>query len=188
MTRGSIESEPIDWRMVEANMGLVYLFANRAHGATYWAEDIDDLIQDGTLGLVRATQKFDPTLGHRFSTYAQHWIKAGMQKGVQHRNGLTSPARGRDHETLSLDHLMGAGEDGEGVTILDRFPAEEDTEAEALSAALIDQLDPDGEIRDLFEDKAVEVARRRMVSPQAVTQMRQRERKRLNQMRKALAS
>jgi RNA polymerase primary sigma factor len=65
--------------MIERNLRLVYSFAQRyrGRGAPY-----DDLVQEGTIGLVRAVEKFDHRRGLKFSTYAVWWIRRSLANAV----------------------------------------------------------------------------------------------------------
>lgn len=53
---------------------------------------IDDMIQDGNIGLMRAVEKFKPELGHKFSTYAVLWISQSITRGVEHNQEIRLPS------------------------------------------------------------------------------------------------
>jgi RNA polymerase primary sigma factor len=66
-------------RMVRANLRLV---VNIARGYTGKGLALQDLIEEGNLGLLRAVEGFDPGMGTRFSTYASYWIKQSIKRAL----------------------------------------------------------------------------------------------------------
>jgi RNA polymerase primary sigma factor len=95
-------------RLVQANLRLVVHVAKR-----YVRDDhaltLPDLVQDGTIGLVRAAEKFDWRRGHRFSTYATIWIRQSIGRAIAGRRGTT----------VSLDAPVS---DDAGATLADLIP------------------------------------------------------------------
>jgi RNA polymerase primary sigma factor len=66
-------------QMVRANLRLV---VNIARGYTGKGLGLQDLIEEGNLGLLRAVEGFDPGVGTRFSTYASYWIKQSIKRAL----------------------------------------------------------------------------------------------------------
>jgi RNA polymerase primary sigma factor len=67
-------------RMINSNLRLVVSVARKyqGHGLS-----LGDLVQEGMLGLIRATEKFDWRRGFKFSTYATLWIRQAIQRGLE---------------------------------------------------------------------------------------------------------
>ena len=65
--------------MIRSNLRLV---VNIARGFTGRGLGLQDLIEEGNLGLLRAVEGFDPAMGTRFSTYASYWIKQSIKRAL----------------------------------------------------------------------------------------------------------
>jgi RNA polymerase primary sigma factor len=69
-------------QLVRANLRLVVCIAQRF---LHRGLDLDDLVAEGNLGLIRATETFDPAVGVRFATYAALWIKQSISRHIRER-------------------------------------------------------------------------------------------------------
>jgi len=92
-------------RMVSANLRLVAMVAQRVGGTG----PLSDRLQNGTIGLIRAAEKFDPSRGYRFSTYSYMWIRQAIDTGELAEATIRLPApvaaavRGRRNGNCSAE-------------------------------------------------------------------------------------
>jgi RNA polymerase primary sigma factor len=121
--KGDVRSKQ---KLVRHNLAFVVAIARKQRRGTV---RLDDLIQEGNVGLMRAVEKFDPHAGTRFSTYAVWWIRAYVGKYLKEARSTVRPQSGTVAQAdLSLDSAI----DEEGDTthverIEDDGPGPEDT-------------------------------------------------------------
>jgi RNA polymerase primary sigma factor len=125
-------------RLVRHNLAFVVAIARKQRRGTV---RLDDVIQEGNVGLMRAAEKFDPDAGTRFSTYAVWWIRAYVGKYLKEARSSVRPQSGTVAQAdLSLDSSV--DEENE-TTHLERIeddgPGPEDTYL---------AVEADGEVRE----------------------------------------
>ena len=136
-------------RIVSANLRLVATYAQgRKHSGP-----LVDRFQNGTLGLVRAAELFDPARGYRFSTFAYWWLRAEIGRGefleptIKLPSNVFAALRGqRDGDCPA--HLLADGRAASSVRSLDYIIPGCDSEltlGDTLSAPPADEEDPDAD-------------------------------------------
>lgn len=89
-------------RMIEANLLLVVSVARRYRNLGI---PLADLVQEGTIGLIRAVEKFDHRRGNRFSTYAVYWIRQHVVHAVAEKSRLVRLPAAANARLLRLQRL-----------------------------------------------------------------------------------
>lgn len=75
--------EELRQHVVTCNLRLVVSIAQHYRGSSI---QLSDMIQEGNLGLIRAIDKFDYKLGHRFATYAAWWVKQALSRAIANQS------------------------------------------------------------------------------------------------------
>jgi RNA polymerase primary sigma factor len=147
--RGDLEAKE---RMINANLRLVVSQARRYQGHGL---PMEDLVQEGMLGLIRAVEKFDWRRGFKFSTYGTLWIRQAIQRGLQnHGRTIRVPVHVSQRQVKvrkiesDLSTKLGREPTDEEIAAVAELPLEEISELRELSRAMtsLDQpVSEDGE-------------------------------------------
>jgi RNA polymerase primary sigma factor len=147
--RGDLEAKE---RMINSNLRLVVSQARRYQGHGL---PMEDLVQEGMLGLIRAVEKFDWRRGFKFSTYGTLWIRQAIQRGLQnHGRTIRVPVHVAQRQVkvrkieAELSTKLSREPTDEEVADVAKLSVEEVTELRELSRGLasLDQaISEDGE-------------------------------------------
>lgn len=113
LPEGSAERQHVRERLVEAHLPLVHYFARRfVHAGV----PLEDLVQIGSLGLIKAIDRFDPTLGHELASYVAPIVAGEIKRYLRDSSGLVrvprrayelqgAVARAREDLSQELGHM-----------------------------------------------------------------------------------
>src|SRR5947209_10660638 len=136
-------------RMINSNLRLVVSQARRYQGHGL---PMEDLVQEGMLGLIRAVEKFDWRRGFKFSTYGTLWIRQAIQRGLQnHGRTIRVPVHVAQRQVKvrkvesDLNTRLGREPTDEEIAAVAELPVEEVAELRELSRGLASLDQPIGE-------------------------------------------
>lgn len=92
-------------KLIEANMGLVHKWAKRYYGDTL---TIDDLIQEGSIGLIKAAQRFKPSKSFAFSTFAERCVKGEILRSIRDKDKIVKGRR--DNQSITATYFNAVDE------------------------------------------------------------------------------
>jgi len=148
--RGDLDAKN---RMINANLRLVVSQARRYQGLGL---PLEDLVQEGMLGLIRAVEKFDWRRGYKFSTYGTLWIRQAIQRGLQNSGRtIRIPVHVAQRQVkvrkaeAELNAQLSRDPTDEEIAAVTELPVEQVAEIRELSRSLtsLDQpVSDDGEV------------------------------------------
>src|ERR1700727_1339302 len=148
--RGDLEAKT---RMINANLRLVVAQARRYQGHGL---PLEDLVQEGMLGLIRAVEKVDWRRGFKFSTYGTLWIRQAIQRGLQnHGRTIRLPVHVAQRQvkvnkvTSELSVKLGREPTDEEIAAVAELPVEQVNEIPELGRNLTSLDQPIGEDGEL---------------------------------------
>lgn len=124
-------------RMVECNLRLVVHIAS-SRKSKHPSITLDDLIQEGTTGLIRAVELFDPSRGYQFSTYAFNWIRQAISRYIANADTIRIPVNLQEDMRKIDAEVMRMHQAGEKITdakLNDRLDLSSSTLTRARRAA-----------------------------------------------------